>query len=80
MLVLALLLIATHASAADLALSDAGRLAKDRGLAPTPQTASIERYLQTVGNRVAAHAPRSLRSSSRMKSSACHSSNAATVC
>ncbi len=65
-----LVLAALHTSAADLALSDADetrighiladRLAKDRGLAPTPQTDSIEKYLQTVGNRVAARASRQL--------------------
>jgi predicted Zn-dependent protease len=52
------------------AISDAGEISagevlaakfvKANGLASTPQTIKIDRYLQSVGERVAAHAPRSL--------------------
>ena len=59
-----------YGCAADPAVSDAdeariGRIlaekfAKERGLAPTPQVENIERYLQTVGDRVAANARRRL--------------------
>src|SRR5262245_32971640 len=38
----------------------AERFAKMRGLKTSPQTLKIERYLQTVGDRVAANAPRHL--------------------
>lgn len=38
----------------------ADKFAKERGLALTPQVEKIERYLQTVGDRVAANAPRRL--------------------
>ena len=38
----------------------AERLAKIRGLKASPQTLKIERYLQTVGDRVAANASRHL--------------------
>jgi predicted Zn-dependent protease len=36
------------------------RVAKMRGLKPSPQTLKIDRYLQTVGDRIAAAAPRRL--------------------
>jgi predicted Zn-dependent protease len=65
-----LILSATHTFAADTALSNAeearigqilaGKFANLRGLAPSPRAASIEKYLQTVGDRVAANAPRQL--------------------
>src|SRR5260370_11516594 len=68
--VLALVLAARHTFGAAPALSDADearighilaeKFAKDRGLAPTPQAERIEKYLQTVGDRVAANAPRRL--------------------
>ena len=38
----------------------AERLVKDRGLVPSPQTGRVEKYLQAVGERVAANAPRHL--------------------
>jgi predicted Zn-dependent protease len=67
---LALVLTAMCSRAADPALSDAdesgiGRIlaekfATKRGLAPTPQVENIEKYLQTVGDRVAANVPRPL--------------------
>ena len=38
----------------------ADQFTKAEGLAPTPQTTSIDQYLQTVGDRVAAHAQRKL--------------------
>jgi predicted Zn-dependent protease len=69
-LVFALFLPAVHSFAADPVLSDADearighilaeRIAKDRGLASTLETERIENYLQTVGNQVAANAPRQL--------------------
>ena len=67
---LALVLAAIYSFGSDPAISDAdeariGRIlaekfAKERGLAPTPQVENLERYLQTVGDRVAANAPRHL--------------------
>jgi predicted Zn-dependent protease len=67
---LALVLAATHSFAADPTLSDADEIrighiladkyAKARGLAATPQVKRIEKYLQTVGDRVAVNAPRRL--------------------
>jgi beta-barrel assembly-enhancing protease len=69
-LTVALVLGATYSFAADPAISDAeeariGRILaesfeKNRGLAPTPQVENIEKYLQIVGDRVAANAPRHL--------------------
>jgi predicted Zn-dependent protease len=64
------LILAEPSFAADSTLSDAdeirighvlaGKYAKARGLATTPQVKRIEKYLQTVGDRVAANAPRRL--------------------
>jgi predicted Zn-dependent protease len=69
-LTLAVGVSAMYSFAADPALSDAdeariGRIlaekfVKARGLAPTPQVERIEKYLQTVGDRIAANAPRRL--------------------
>lgn len=69
-LTLAVVLAATHSFAADLTLSDGDEIrighvlsekyAKARGLATSPQVKRIEEYLQTVGNRVSANAPRHL--------------------
>jgi hypothetical protein len=38
----------------------AEKFVKERGLAPTPQAENIEKYLQTVGDRVAVNASRQL--------------------
>jgi len=38
----------------------AGEFAQEEGMRPTPQTTKIDEYLQTVGDRVAAHAQRKL--------------------
>src|SRR5512144_2692169 len=38
----------------------AAKFAKIEGLQATPQTTKIEKYLQTVGDRLAAHAQRKL--------------------
>jgi predicted Zn-dependent protease len=38
----------------------ADQFAQEEGMQPTPQSTKIEEYLQTVGNRVAAHAQRKL--------------------
>jgi predicted Zn-dependent protease len=69
-LALAFLLAALRTFAADPALTDADearigrtlaeKYTKDRGLAPTPQAKSVEKYLQTVGDTIAAKEPRHL--------------------
>jgi predicted Zn-dependent protease len=38
----------------------ADQFAQDEGMAPTPQTKKLDEYLQTVGDRVAAHVQRKL--------------------
>jgi len=38
----------------------AEQFAKEEGMAPTPQSKKLDQYLQTVGDRVAAHAQRKL--------------------
>lgn len=69
-LTLALFWLPVYSLAAAPALSDADearighiladKFAKERGLVPTPQIEKIEKYLQTVGDRVAANAARTL--------------------